>query len=84
MGLYQPEQFPVKINIIEDDGLIYFKIPEFRIDQVIYPKDKENFVSLDGSFNLKFEMDESGKCTGVEIIFSGGFVVNAEKPGADQ
>ncbi len=84
MGRYQPEQFPVKINIIEDDGLIYIKIPEFRIDRVIYPKDKENFVSLDGSVNLKFDVDESGKCSGVEIIFIGGFVVNAEKLGVDQ
>ncbi len=84
IGLYQPAQFPVKIRIIEDDGLVYFKIPEFRIDQVIYPKDKKNFVSLDGSTNLRFTMDESGNCSGVEIVFSGGFEVTAEKLGADQ
>jgi len=67
LGQYRIEELSDIISITMEEGLMYFKRAYDGISKVIYPKDSVNFCSIDGSMNLKFNMDDSGFCTGVDI-----------------
>ena len=67
LGQYRVEKYSFNISITREDGLMYFKIDDFGMSQIIYPKDSSNFSSLDGSMNIKFNMDDSGLCTSLDF-----------------
>ena len=67
MGQYKIEEYSINISITKEDGLMYFKVDDFGMSQIIYPKDRVNFCSLDGSINIKFNMDDSGLCTSLDF-----------------
>jgi len=67
MGQYRIETFSINIIITKEDGLMYFKIPDFGISLIVYPKDSNNFSSLDDSMNIKFNMNDSGQCTSIDF-----------------
>ncbi|KPK87277.1 MAG: hypothetical protein AMS27_02970 [Bacteroides sp. SM23_62_1] len=66
-GQYKSEDSPANISIIMEDGIMYYRWGDFGISQMLYPKDSVNFYSVDGTMDLKFNLDDSGSCTGVEI-----------------
>ena len=76
-GLYRVEKYSTNVSITEEDGILYFKT-DFGITRAIYPKDSSNFSSLDGSMNIKFNMDNSGFCRSIDFNLFGS-VLNAKK-----
>ena len=67
MGQYRVEELSINIIIKKEDGLMYFKIPDFGASLIIYPEDSVNFSSLDDSMNIKFNMNDSGQCTSIDF-----------------
>ena len=67
IGQYRIEIFSINIIITKEDGLMYFKIPDYGASLIIYPKDSRNFTSLDDSMNIKFNMNDSGQCTSLDF-----------------
>jgi len=67
MGQYRVEKLSINIIITKEDGLMYFKIPDFGASLIIYPKDSVNFSSFDDSMNIKFNMNDSGQCTSMDF-----------------
>jgi hypothetical protein len=78
MGQYRVEIFSVTFSIDQEDGLMFLKIPDYGFSQIIYPIDIGKFRSLDGSINIKFNMDDSGKCTSMDID-ANGFLSHGKK-----
>lgn len=77
MGQYRVEKFPFDISITKEEGIMYFKTG-WGMSPIIYPKDSRNFSSLDGSMNIKFNMDKSGHCTSVDVD-NNGFLYTAKR-----
>lgn len=78
MGQYGFERFTDNIFITENDGLMNINIAELGISKIIYPKDRVHFCSLDGSMNIKFNMDDSGLCTSMDFDWRGS-ILNGKK-----
>jgi hypothetical protein len=66
-GQYKSEDPPANISIIMEDGIMYYRRGDFGTSQMLYPKDSVHFCSVDDTMDLKFNLDDSGSCTGVEI-----------------
>lgn len=67
MGQYRIEMLSINILITKEDGLMYFKIPDYGASLILYPKDSHNFTTLDDSMNIKFNMNDSGQCTSLDF-----------------
>ena len=78
VGSYQTEQFPEPVSVLNKDGLFYYSIPIYGIKRLIYPIDKNHFISIDGSMKLEFLSDENGQCTGYNFERN-GFKMTAKK-----
>ena len=70
MGQYRAEKFSFNISITMEDGIMYFKT-DFGRTWIIYPKDSNNFSSLDDSIKIKFNMDDLGQCTSIDFDWFG-------------
>jgi hypothetical protein len=66
-GEYKIEDPPGNISIIMEDGIMFYRRGDFGISQMLYPKDNVHFCSVDDTMDLKFNLDDSGSCTSVEI-----------------
>ncbi len=66
-GLYGIERPSVNIRITIEDGLMYLKWGDAGISQLLYPEGGSVFSTLNGGIGLRFILDDSGLCTGVDI-----------------
>lgn len=78
-GTYQIKEFPVTMDIVKKDNLMFMKIPAANMEQYLTPISSTMFESLDGSMKVEFKMEEN-KCKGllIETDFV-DFPINAEK-----
>ncbi|MBN1131982.1 MAG: M1 family metallopeptidase [Bacteroidales bacterium] len=76
-GLYRIEEHAVSFRITEAYGLFYFSRDGYGIKNPIYPVDKFTFRTLDDSATMKINLDESGRCIGMDI--TGPVVFHAVK-----
>lgn len=77
LGQYRVEKYSFKFRITKDNGILYFKT-SWGWSLILVPKDHSNFISLDGSMNVAFNMDDSGLCTSVDVD-KNGFLFTAKK-----
>jgi Peptidase family M1 domain len=73
LGHYIIEGHSIKMDITNEDGLFYVSIPYMNLSMIIYPTDKNQFRSLDGSMNIKFNIDGSGSCKSLDADWNGHY-----------
>ncbi len=78
LGEYLLPQFKVNLKITKKNGVIYFVISDWQVNDVVYPKSTSVLKTLDDSISLVFQFDESGNCSGIKIDWD-GWKVDAEK-----
>lgn len=77
LGQYRFEKGSYKFTITKEGGILYEK-NDWGRSVILYPTDKLTFLSLDGSLKLKFNMDDSGLCTGIDYDRFGS-IFNAKR-----
>ena len=72
-GKYLIEGYSIELFIEPKDGLYYVNIPYMSISSIIYPVDKLQFISIDGSMKITFNLDEKGVCKSLDAEWNGNY-----------
>ncbi|MDH5398144.1 MAG: M1 family aminopeptidase [Cyclobacteriaceae bacterium] len=68
IGDYPADQYPITIQIIKKEGVMYMSIPG-NSESLLLPKDATHFTTTDGMMEVNFT-EEGGKITGMELLIA--------------